>query len=158
MTPVISFVGYANSGKTTLIRKIIRQMESKGYQIGILKHHHKDIPLEEGKDTTLFMEAGAKRAVLLGDNAYYVYEKKDNYLNEVVELAKRDVDLLIIEGFKHENFTKIEVQGDDKKRLGIPVIALVSNQEKEEGIPVFTHEEVEPLIGFLEEVIKEMKK
>lgn len=156
MIPVISFIGYANSGKTTLITQVVSILDDRGYEVGVLKHHHGSIPLEEGKDTTQYMDAGAKKAVLVGDYGYVTFG--ETQLSEIIETATKDVNLLIIEGFKQEDFLKIEVQGDGKERLGIPVIALVTNQETDEEIPVFKHGEVEPLVVFLEGVMKEMKR
>ena len=41
-TPVISFVGWSNSGKTTLIEKLIPVLRGKGLRIGVLKRNVED--------------------------------------------------------------------------------------------------------------------
>ena len=158
MVPIISFVGYANSGKTTLITKILKILHERGYRVSVLKHHHGDLPMEEGKDTTKYMESGADKTFLLAENGYYVFKRENDPLEGIIDLATKDVDLLIVEGFKKKNLFKIEVQGDGYERLGIPVKALISNGRPVEDIPVFSHQEMEPLVVFLEDVMKKMKK
>ena len=40
MTPIISIVGKSESGKTTLIEKLIPELKKRGYRIGTIKHAH----------------------------------------------------------------------------------------------------------------------
>ncbi|MGE5257212.1 MAG: molybdopterin-guanine dinucleotide biosynthesis protein B, partial [Hyphomicrobiales bacterium] len=40
MPPIVSIVGRSESGKTTLIEKLIPELRRRGYRIGTIKHTH----------------------------------------------------------------------------------------------------------------------
>lgn len=109
--PIISFVGYSNSGKTTLIRKILEKT-SHQLKIGIIKHHgHIDYKISTGKikDTDIFIKAGAKIVKLLtGDST-----PKDS----LKEYNNLDLDLIIIEGFKNLSYPKFYVKRENIKEI-----------------------------------------
>ena len=65
-SPAIAFVGRHNSGKTTLVERVIRELTARGRDIGSIKHHHRlgfefDVP---GKDSYRHAQAGAETGVL----------------------------------------------------------------------------------------------
>ncbi|MDZ4230336.1 MAG: molybdopterin-guanine dinucleotide biosynthesis protein B, partial [Dehalococcoidales bacterium] len=76
MTKVVSFVGYSNSGKTTLLEKVINELKGRGYRVGVIKHTSKaceiDIP---GKDTWRYAQAGSNIVVLSSQTQMAVLEK-----------------------------------------------------------------------------------
>jgi molybdopterin-guanine dinucleotide biosynthesis protein B len=49
-TPILQVVGYQNSGKTTLITKLIKMLKEMSYRVGTLKHHGHDGVLYTKKD------------------------------------------------------------------------------------------------------------
>lgn len=113
MKPVISFVGYANSGKTTLICKILKQM-SKTYSIVVIKHHghleNNEIEsnLKE-KDTDKFLQCGAKDVFLIvGDESPTKIIEKLNIIN---------VDLIILEGFKKLSYPKFYIKRENIEKI-----------------------------------------
>ncbi|HNY89707.1 MAG TPA: molybdopterin-guanine dinucleotide biosynthesis protein MobB, partial [Methanoregulaceae archaeon] len=56
---IIHIAGFSNTGKTTFIRELVPELEKRGLT-GVVKHiGHHGHSLPEGKDTTLFHEAGA---------------------------------------------------------------------------------------------------
>ena len=62
---VIGFYGYSNSGKTTLIERLIRDLKAEGYSVAAVKVSTHDISLDEpGKDTWRYAQAGAKTVTL----------------------------------------------------------------------------------------------
>ena len=64
----ISFVAAgSNSGKTTLIEKLIPLLKVRGLAVGVLKHASKGFdPERPGKDSWRFREAGAGMVALVG--------------------------------------------------------------------------------------------
>ncbi len=52
ITPIVSVVGNSNSGKTTLLEKVVGELKSKGCRVVVIKHtpHGFDID-QPGKDT-----------------------------------------------------------------------------------------------------------
>ncbi len=109
--PIVSFVGYSNSGKTTLIRKIL-ELISQDYNIGVIKHHgHIDDKTSSRKikDTEIFLKAGAKAVKLLVGDV-----KPDKIIAEYNSLG---LDLIIIEGFKTLSYPKFYIKRENIKKI-----------------------------------------
>jgi molybdopterin-guanine dinucleotide biosynthesis protein MobB len=106
---IIQVVGSSNSGKTTFIKNLIPELKKKG-NIAVIKHlgdHTYNI--EEGKDTTLFFNAGADISVGI-DSDKAVAAIRKNTLDDVLGmLLDQDIDFAIIEGFKQRSFPKIVI-------------------------------------------------
>lgn len=110
MPPVISIVGRSESGKTTLIEKLIPELTGRGYRIGTIKHTHHPVVMDQsGKDSARHRAAGAD-IVMLASAASVAMVK--NAAHESLDSLVRyfeEVDLLITEGYKSERRPKIEV-------------------------------------------------
>lgn len=112
--PVIGFAAFSGTGKTTLLKQIIKAL-SPNYNIGLIKQSHHDIDIDTaGKDSYELRKAGAVqtlltspyRSVLIKENR----EQTEPDLNEVLkQLDTSTLDLVLVEGFKQTRFTKIEV-------------------------------------------------
>jgi molybdopterin-guanine dinucleotide biosynthesis protein B len=112
MTPIISIVGRSNSGKTTLIERLIPEFTKRGYRVATIKHHGKDFQIDqEGKDSWRHKEAGAHTVVISSPQKVALIEDSSHDLS-LAELANRfirGVDIIIAEGFKRDKHPKIEV-------------------------------------------------
>jgi len=109
MQPIISFVGHSNSGKTTLIEQIVRNLARKGYKVGVLKHTHGAIKADKkGTDTDRFRLAGARISSICDDKLLVRFEKAQGHRPQtMVQALAKELDLLIIEGYKKEHFPKV---------------------------------------------------
>ncbi|NBI28972.1 molybdopterin-guanine dinucleotide biosynthesis protein B [Chengkuizengella marina] len=106
---VIQVVGYKNTGKTTLICKLIEKLQSAGYMVGVIKHDAHEFELDmEGRDTWMYQKAGAHSIAITSDkgNETCIIHKKYTPLNEIIKNMK-DKDIIIVEGFKLEKYQKI---------------------------------------------------
>lgn len=147
-TPIISFVGYSNSGKTTLIRKILEKT-SHQFKIGIIKHHgHIDNKISTGnvKDTDVFIKAGAKVVKLLtGDS------NPENLLDDYSQL---ELDLIIIEGFKNLSYPKFYIKRENIKEIYYnkeELLGIVSDNinDKVENKVWFDINDVDSIVDFI---------
>jgi molybdopterin-guanine dinucleotide biosynthesis protein B len=123
MPPVISLIGKSNSGKTTLLEKLIPQIISHGFRVGVLKHHTHDFTFDvPGKDTWRHKQAGAEVVVLATPYGVGVVRdiKSDLSIDELVRQYYQDVDIVITEGYKKGPHPKIEVCRADNQK---PTIA-----------------------------------
>ena len=60
MQRVIGVAGFKNSGKTTLVEKLVRALTAKGYRIATVKHAHHSFDMDhEGRDSFRHRKAGA---------------------------------------------------------------------------------------------------
>ena len=111
--PVIGFVAYSGTGKTTLIEKIIQELSRRSLAISAIKHTHHRFDVDRpGKDSYRHREAGAKEIMLVSDQRWVLmHELKDDREPTIHEqLAKlTPCDLVIVEGFKHMAIPKIEL-------------------------------------------------
>ena len=112
MIPVVSVVGKSNSGKTTLIEKMIGELIRRGYRVATIKHNRHGFEIDhEGKDSWRHKQAGARTTVIASGRRVAVVEDvdKDLEIGELVDRYIRDVDIVLSEGFKKNPFPKIEV-------------------------------------------------
>ena len=156
--PVISIVGKSNSGKTTLIVKIVKELKSRGYKVATIKHSHHHFELDtEGKDSWLHTQAGADAVVVASQNMMGIMRQspKEPSLAEIINTYLQDVDIIIVEGYKAEAVPKIEVFRseistelvckDDKN-----IIAVVGDKHPSVGVPFFHIDgKVSTIVDFL---------
>lgn len=121
---ILQIVGYSNSGKTTLITKVIKELSKCGIRVGIIKHHgHGGSPdaLDSDKDTAKHRQAGAavtgvEGAGMLQIHAFNIdgWALKDMLLF----YNKLPIDTILIEGFKREGYPKIVmVRSEEDNKL-----------------------------------------
>ncbi|MFB0507880.1 MAG: molybdopterin-guanine dinucleotide biosynthesis protein B, partial [Thermodesulfobacteriota bacterium] len=112
MIPIISIVGKSDSGKTTLIEKIVPELVRRGYRVTTVKHDLHDFEIDkEGKDSWRHKQAGAHGVIISSPQKVALIRDvdKDMSLEELRESFGGDVDLILSEGFKKDVQPKIEV-------------------------------------------------
>lgn len=112
MATIISVVGKKNSGKTTLVERIITTLKSKGYKVGAIKHDAHQFEIDyPGKDSWKMTQAGADNVVIISSGQMGMIKRLDNEISidEIVQQFLQDVDIVITEGYKRQNKPKIEV-------------------------------------------------
>jgi len=104
----IAFTGPSNSGKTTIIEKISKELSTK-YKIAIIKHDPKNKATfdKDGKDSDKFFKSGADVAVI-SDVKTTIFKHQSSTLNELIEHFN-EFDLLIIEGLKTWELPRIGI-------------------------------------------------
>ncbi len=158
MPCIIGFTGRHNSGKTTLICKLLPELQKKGYSIGVFKSTHHVVRFDEpGKDTALFRQAGVSKVALAGPEEIALFQAPgDEALERTIYRLFPDEDIVILEGFKNApGIPKIEVAVNGEPELyrelnGIK--AVVSNIRIEER-PVIRPDDTAALVDFLEKNI-----
>jgi molybdopterin-guanine dinucleotide biosynthesis protein MobB len=106
---IIQIVGNSNSGKTTFIKNLIPELKKKG-NVAVIKHlgdHTYNI--EEGKDTTVFFDAGADMSVGIDSHKAVAVIRKNTLDDVLGMLLDQGMDFAIIEGFKRRSFPKIVI-------------------------------------------------
>lgn len=103
---ILSFVGYHNSGKTTLIEKVFDAF--KNHKIMYIKHDPKAHAIidKEGSDTNRILSISGEACILSGD--IFVLYQRPKTIEDILSYFK-DYELVILEGFKHMDFPKVKV-------------------------------------------------
>ena len=155
MPQMISIVGRSQSGKTTLIEKLIPALKRRGYKIGTIKHSHHIFDFDKtGKDSWRHKDAGAETVIIASPEKIAMV--KNDYLGSLDGLQRffDDLDLIITEGYKKENKPKIEVvraarHADVLLENDKHLVAVVSDVELQLNVPVFDLEDVDRLADFI---------
>ncbi len=165
MIPVISIVGKSNSGKTTYLEKLIREMKRRGYKVATIKHdvHGFDID-KPGKDTWRHAQAGADIVGISSPDKVALIRKVDRELSldEVLAMIS-GVDIIFTEGYKRESKQKIEIYrqaaSNDPLCNRQELLAVAADTILYEGIPHFDLENASPMADFIiNTVIKPNKR
>ncbi|MGI6367554.1 MAG: molybdopterin-guanine dinucleotide biosynthesis protein B [Anaerolineae bacterium] len=157
MTSRVAVVGWHNAGKTTVVEGLVREFRARGARVAVLKNASVGFQLDHpGTDTWRFAEAGANTVVITSRNGLGWLEQREQ-APDLAELMRRldgTVDLVILEGFKHEPGPKVEVvreaTGTDPIVAGDDLVALVSDDPIDNRqVPMFRFDQVAALADLL---------
>lgn len=109
---LLGISGYSNTGKTTLLEKLLPYLYQHGLRVGIIKHTHHDACIDiPGKDSWRMKEAGATQVALVSDKRWAIMTETPTSPIPLKELMKQFTpnlnDLILVEGFKDELIPKI---------------------------------------------------
>ena len=158
MIPVVSVVGKSNSGKTTLIEKMIGELVRRGYRVATIKHNRHGFEIDhEGKDSWRHKRAGARTTVIASPLRVAVVEDvgKDLDIGELVDRYIRDVDIVLSEGFKKNPFPKIEVNRREMNQALLctsadNLLAVCSDRPLTAGVPCLDINDIGGLVDLVE--------
>lgn len=157
-TNIIAICGYSGSGKTNLIKGIVRILSGKGYKIGTIKHTHHDFEIDkQGKDSYEHFHSGAIASMIISETKMG-FVKKNEEMNPTTLTKKyfHDCQLVIIEGFKeYEDIPKIEVHRKETGKSPLfkelkNCIAIVTNEQLNTDILQFHINDVDTIARFIE--------
>ena len=108
---VLAVSGAHNSGKTTLLEKLIPLLRARGLKVGVIKHDGHDFtPDVPGTDSFRLREAGAEGVAVFSGSRYLLTEEFRLNEQDLLALFERHgYDLVLMEGFKESGWPKIEV-------------------------------------------------
>ncbi|MDY6965519.1 MAG: molybdopterin synthase [Halobacteriota archaeon] len=104
---VVSVVGSKNSGKTTLISRLIPVLKRHG-SVGVVKHIHSQFD-SPGKDTEKFSSAGAEVVIAVTPEETVKIASGGDLFRAIDELSDAGIDFALIEGFKSSDIPKIAI-------------------------------------------------
>jgi molybdopterin-guanine dinucleotide biosynthesis protein MobB len=157
MPPIVSIVGQSESGKTTLIEKLIPLLTERGYRIGTIKHTHHAVDIDRsGKDSARHRTAGAETVMLASPGRIAMFKATASETLDGLIRYFEDVDLLITEGYKRENKPKIEVLraavGSELLCRDDPgLVAVATDADLDVHVPVFRLDDPAAIAEFIEQ-------
>lgn len=144
-TLVMSIVGRSNSGKTTLMVRLVKELKLRGYKLATIKHSHHHIELDtKGKDSWLYSQAGADAVVVSSQSMMGIirWTAGEFLLSDIVSTYLQDMDIVLVEGYKAESIPKIEVFRTEVSTELVckedkNLIAVIGDKDPKLGIPFF---------------------
>ena len=123
--PLIGFAAWSGTGKTTLITALIPLLAARGLRVAVLKHAHHSVEFDRpGKDSHRLRCAGAERVLVASARRWAMFAERrearePELAAELARLDPRDLDLVLVEGFKGADMAKIELH---RPSLGRPLL------------------------------------
>lgn len=157
--PAFGIAGFKNSGKTTLVERLVKEMTSRGLRVSTVKHSHHRFDLDQpGRDTFRHREAGALEVAIVSSRRWAImhelHDEEEPPLTEILgKLAP--CDLVLVEGYKFDQLPKIEIRdiGLDHRELAgedSNIVAIAASGHLDDTIlPVFDRDDIGAVSDFI---------
>ena len=125
LKPVMGFAAFSGTGKTTLLKQLIPLLLAHGVRVAAIKHAHHNFDIDKpGKDSYELRKAGARQLLIASDRRWALMTENDSINDPALDtlIARLDldsIDLVLVEGFKHVPYTRIELH---RPALGHPLL------------------------------------
>ena len=160
MLPIVSIVGYSQSGKTTLIERLLPELQRRGLRVACVKHTGAEFDMDRpGKDTWRYAEAGSSVVAILGPRRSAILRRHepDYAFDEIIAAAGRGCDLVLLEGWHSGPAPKIEVHraalGHGLRCKPEELLAVVSDEPFDGAGRRFEPDEISSIADFVERQI-----
>lgn len=106
----VSVCGVKNSGKTTLLTGLVKELAGRGKKTAVIKHDGHDFSCDiPGTDSYQLKEAGAYGTAVFSDSRIFIHKTGTKGRLEGLIRMFPEADVILIEGMKEEGLPKIEV-------------------------------------------------
>ena len=109
---IYGVIGWKNSGKTSLMERLVADITTRGLTVSTIKHVHHDVDLDQpGKDSFRHRNAGAFEVILASRHRFALMHEHRGAEPDLRDILARlaPVDLVLVEGYKRDAHRKIEV-------------------------------------------------
>jgi molybdopterin-guanine dinucleotide biosynthesis protein MobB len=158
---VVAFVAKSNTGKTTLLEQVIRELKNRGYKVGAIKHDAHSFDIDHpGKDSHRLTAAGADTMLITSQEKLALIKRHDVSppLEQLVATYFSDVDIVLTEGFKMSSLPKIEVHRKERSPTLLcrgehhdpMLVAVASDEALNLDVPVLDLNDIKSVTDFVE--------
>lgn len=163
MIPIVAISAWSGTGKTTLLKKLIPALCNEGLRPGLIKHTHHNMDIDiPGKDSYELRKAGATQTIVASSQRWaLITETPDEEQLDLAWLVSRmdtsKLDLVLVEGFKHEPIAKIALfrqncgYSIDDLSLDDNVIAIASDVVMETSLPLLDLNNIPQIAAFIQD-------
>lgn len=161
MIPLLAIAAWSGTGKTTLLKKLIPALCERGIRPGLIKHTHHDMDVDKpGKDSYELRKAGAAQTLVASQQRWALMTEtpEENELDLAWLVSRMDaskLDLVLVEGFKHEAVAKILLFRQDAGHLVSELeidehtIAVASDVKLNVNVPVLDLNNLQEIVSFI---------
>jgi molybdopterin-guanine dinucleotide biosynthesis protein MobB len=158
---VVAFVAKSNTGKTTLLEQVIRELKNRGYRVGAIKHDAHSFDIDHpGKDSHRLTAAGADTMLITSQAKLALIKKHEAPppMEDLVLTYFSDVDIVLTEGFKMSSLPKIEVHRQERSPTLLcrgehndpMLVAVASDEALNLDVPVLDLNDIKSVTDFVE--------
>ena len=158
--PIFGIVGWKNSGKTTLMERLIEKFTLRGLTISAIKHAHHSFDVDhKSRDSYKFRSAGARRTAIVSRNRWaMIHELRDEDEPPLAEIIEHvgECDLILIEGYKSSTHDKLEVRNSNIENKELApndphIIAIAFQGDPSSAtLPVFDVDNISEIANFIQ--------
>ncbi|MEQ9944900.1 molybdopterin-guanine dinucleotide biosynthesis protein MobB [Pectobacterium aroidearum] len=163
--PLLAVAAYSGTGKTTLLKHVIPLLINHGVRIGLIKHTHHQMDIDTpGKDSYELRKAGAAQTIVASNQRWALMtetpeQEEPNIYELVGKMDASTLDLVLVEGFKHEKIAKIALfrQSLDRELSDLIdeyVIAIAADTEIDTILPVLDINQPEQVANFIHQWLR----
>ncbi|MEX3022068.1 molybdopterin-guanine dinucleotide biosynthesis protein MobB [Kluyvera sp. STS39-E] len=161
MIPLLAIAAWSGTGKTTLLKRIIPELCARGIRPGLIKHTHHNMDVDKpGKDSYELRKAGAAQTLVASKQRWALMTEtpEEEELDLTWLVSRMDaskLDLVLVEGFKHESVAKIllfrQATGHRIDELAIDehTIAVASDVALDIDIPMLDLNNLDEIVEFI---------
>lgn len=158
---VFGVTGWKNSGKTTLVEALVRELTGRGWRVATVKHAHHEFDIDkEGTDSFRHREAGAREVAIVSGRRWALMHElggeEEPTLEDILSRLS-PTDIVLVEGYKRESHRKIEarrLEAKDKAPLTLGdghIVAIAADHPVTgETVPVFGLDDINGIADFIE--------
>lgn len=162
MSMIVSIVGESNSGKTTLIEKLINRCKSDDIRVAVIKHTAGGYELKDkdGSDSDKFTKSGADYVMVKSAKTSNLFILNELPLEKAIFMMFNEVDLIILEGFKEfkvpYKILVVREKEDIPTAIGKDISCLYSRNPIETSLEldVFSEETLDSMFEKIQEQLK----
>jgi molybdopterin-guanine dinucleotide biosynthesis protein MobB len=160
----VAIIARSGTGKTTLIERLLPILVGRGYRVGAIKHDAHRFEIDHpGKDSHRLTAAGAATMLITSSEKLALVKKHVGSppVEELIDLYFRDLDLVLVEGFRKSGLRKIELFRKGKNdplicrgEIDDPrLVAMASDVPLEVDVPLLDLNAPQQIADFIEEKI-----
>lgn len=151
--------GWKNSGKTSLVSNLVREMRSRQLKVSTIKHAHHSFDLDQPEtDSFKHREAGAGEVMLVSSKRWAIQHElgdapEPTFLEVLSKLSP--CNIVLVEGYKHEPIPKLEIIGPENTHDQLwkenPMIKAIACDHKipDCPLPQFKRDEIAAIADFI---------
>ena len=107
---ILAVCGKKNSGKTTLITRLVPELKSRGYKVAVIKHDGHDFTCDvPGTDSYKFSQTGAYGIAVFSEHRMFIQRIGTGETEKDLIAMFPEADIILLEGFKDYPYPKIEI-------------------------------------------------
>ncbi len=170
LPPLLAIAAWSGTGKTTLLKQLIPLLRERGIRPGLIKHTHHDMDVDKpGKDSYELRKAGADQTLVASRQRWALMtETPDATEPDLYQLAgrmdSRHLDMILVEGFKHEAIAKIQLYRDgcghqpEELQPDSYTIAMASDVPFDIRLPQLNINQPREIVDFIAEWLKQQRQ